>query len=310
MLINNSNHGIILKLLNFSQFISEARLSDHSGLRIDQRINDSLVISFSAETRKAIKELNRTSSEVAVEAADFIKEEFKKRLAEKIQNFEFSEGNRVVVLLEPVIKIGGKRFPIKMTVSSFDEDSPEIVKTYSGDKICAYVRNNVLATIKLLPGSYSDEEILADFEEHLARKGKLNGKPRVSSIDSIYTIEMSEDGQVKPYVIATSSMVSSAVEKDFTLTPGRKIKYFSKLTDSLVEVEIVEVLNKGSYQTDKMFKIKTRKDDGTDAMKTLKAGDSIHLPLGSDGGWVNAKVADQLYTIDKRVPNPILRVIA
>jgi hypothetical protein len=59
-----------------------------------------------------------------------------------------------------------------------------------------------------------------------------------------------------------------------------------------------------------MFNIKTRKEDGSDAMKTLKAGDSIHLPLGSDGGWVNAKVADQLYTIDKRVPNPILRVLA
>lgn len=299
-----------MKLLNFSQFISEARLSDHSGTRIDQRIYDSLVVSFSLEARQAMKSLNRNSSDVAKEVVDLIREEFRKRLNDKIQRFEFSEGNRVVVLMEPILKISGKRFPIKLSVSSFDEDSPEIVKTYSGEKICAYIRNNTLTTIKLLPGHYSDEEIGQDFEDHLSRKGTLNSKARVSSVDSVYSIEMTETGEVKSYEIATSSMMSSTVEKDFTLTPGRKIKYFSKLTDSLVEVEIVEVLNKRTYQADKMFKIKTRKEDGSDAMKTLKAGDSIHLPLGSDGGWVNAKVADQLYTIDKRVPNPILRVLA
>ena len=59
-----------------------------------------------------------------------------------------------------------------------------------------------------------------------------------------------------------------------------------------------------------MFKIKTKKSDGSEAMKTLKAGDSIYIPLGEDSGFVQARVADQLYTIDKRVPNPILRVIA
>lgn len=167
----------------------------------------------------------------------------------------------------------------------------------------------MITTIKLLPDSYSEDEVAADFEEHLTRAGKLKSRVKASAIESTYTIELTEAGEVKPLERATSSMMSNTVEKDFTLTPGRKIKYFSKLTNSLVEVEIVEVINKATYKTDKLFKIKTRKDDGTEAIKTLKAGDSIFLRLRSDGGWVNAKVADSLYAIDNRVPNAILRVI-
>jgi hypothetical protein len=298
-----------LKLLNFEEFIFEARLSDHAGTRIEQRIKDTMILSFPKEARDAMVALGKTQSEVAVSAVALVKEEFEKRLSSRVLNFDFSQGQRIVVLLEPNIKIGAKRFPIKMTVSSFDEDRPDIVKTYSGEKLCCYVMNNVVATIKLLPNNYTDSEISADFESHLSRKGKLNGEIRISSTDSEYLLELTEDGQVKPFE-SQRLQLSSTIEKDFTLTPGRKIKYYSKLTDSLVEVSIVEVLNKGTYQADKLFKIKTKKADGSEAMKTLKAGDAIYIPLGEDGGFVQARVADQLYTIDKRVPNPILRVIA
>lgn len=308
-LINNSNHRLILKLLNFSEFINEARLSDHAGLRIEQRINDSMFISFPIDARKLIKEQGLGTSDIASKAVDLIRAEFMERLQSKLINFEFNEGHRAVILMEPVIKIGAKRFPIKMTVSSFDEARPEAVKSYSGEKLCAYVTNNVITTIKLLPDSYNEAEVAADFEEHLTRLGKQKGQVRAISTDSVYTIELTQDGEVQPLERATSSMMTNAVEKDYTLTPGRKIKYYSKLTDSLVEVEIVEVINKSTYKTDKLFKIKTRKEDGSEAMKTLKAGDSVHLPIGSDGGWVNAKVTDQLYTIDNRIPNPILRVV-
>lgn len=300
-----------MKLLNFTQFINEARLSEHGNKRLDQRVKDSMVISFPTEAKKLIREIGKTSTEVAVKAVELMKEEFLTRFETKLMANDFSDVHRVAILFEPVLKIGGKRFPINMTVSSVDEKNPDVIKTYSGEKLCVYVSNNTITTIKVLPDSYSEIDVLADFEDHLVRKGRRNTKPKLIQVESEYTLELTETGEVRPLEKEKSSSVGvvNKIEKDFTLTPGRKIKFQSLATNSLVEAEIIEVINKSTYKEDKVFRLSIRKADGSTSMKSLKPGDTIYLPIGSDGGWVNAKIADQLYTIDNRVSSPILRVV-
>jgi hypothetical protein len=207
----------------------------------------------------------------------------------------------------------GKQYPIEITTySSSDKDGEN--KIYKGSQICVALGQDTAWTIKVFPKDKSRQYISDNLRDGVSDRFKGNsfsfvepGPDYKSTFEwdtkkgKFITDEEEEDKNLVP--------VSSNIEKDFTLSPGRKIQYYSKLTDSLAKAEIVETINKDTYKSDKMFKIKIKKPDKSEGVKSLKAGDEIYLPLGQDESWVKAKVADQLYTIDNRIASPILRVI-
>lgn len=299
-----------MRLLNFTQFINEAIKDEHADLRLDQRIIQTMVVSLPFDAREAIRDNGQSYSEVSAKLVDLLKSEGVRRFESRLVRFEFSMGHRVIVLMEPIFIVDGKRFPVKMTVSSWDPKNPKIVKSYAGEKLAGYVSDNAIDTIKVLPGSYSDQDIEDDAKNHLIRTGRERGRVIVNSSDSKFEVELTKDGEVKPWTLTTGSGLVNKIERDFVLSPGRPIMFFSQAKGEMVVVKIADVLNRDTYKTDKLFKVKILKSDGSEGLKTLKPGDSLSLPVGDDGGWLEARVSDRLYTTDNRVPNPILKVVA
>ena len=51
--------------------------------------------------------------------------------------------------------------------------SGEIEKIHTGERVFAYISDDVLTTIKVLPHRMSHKDIQMDLENHLSRKGKV-----------------------------------------------------------------------------------------------------------------------------------------
>lgn len=296
-----------MKILNFSQFINEAKQTKHSKIRFKQRIEDSFAIELPQGALAGIRARGLNIPETIAKITELIKSKFSERYSNLITNFNEPKDDVVVLLLRPVLKLENERFPVRMMVTSIDTRHSDVEKTYSGEKLCVYIRYNNIATIKVLPNEFKEPDIIQNFEDSLKKDNKFIKTPKIVNAGYLL-IEINEAGEV--FSPEKEEPAAQKQLKDFTLSPGRKIQYFNKLTNSQVEVEIVEVINKETYKRDKEFKLKIRKSDGSEALKTIKAGDMIWLDANGANELVRAKVADQLYTIDNRVAHPILKVIA
>jgi hypothetical protein len=302
------------QILSFSLF--EARYSTHFDKRFKERIEDLQEVGLDT----------RNKGEIESELEEEIGPDWKKlllssivsntdsRMLKKIKLENYSnDGNFGVPISFLYLNHKGKQYPIEITTySSSDKDGED--KIYKGSQIWVALGQDTAWTIKVFPKDKSRQYISDNLRDGVSFRYKGNPFSFVEpGPDYKSTFEWDpnkgrfitdEEGEEKNLI-----PVSSNIEKDFTLSPGRKIQYYSKLTDSLAKAEIVETINKDTYKSDKMFKIKIKKPDKSEAVKGLKAGDEIYLPLGQDESWVKAKVADQLYTIDNRIASPILRVI-
>ncbi|CAB4218999.1 hypothetical protein UFOVP1604_82 [uncultured Caudovirales phage] len=298
-----------MNILNFNDFLLlEARLSKHADKRVEQRIKDSLkdgtVIDFPAAARKKISLTGRSLKDVSNEATQLIKDEFMRRLTNRIERPDFPDGNRVVVLLDPQLKYGHDTFPISISVTSENEvidkktGKKSIIKrTYTGERLCVYIADNVMTTVKVLPENYTDIDIEKDSDDHFINK-KLEVKTStVLSGGSEYIIELSKTGEVSPHTGQIYTGHGIVTEKEFALTPGRRIKVIIPFMDkvNLTNVEVISVVNRESARADKFIKVDVVLEDGRKVPKTLRAGDQISLPVGPDGEWQNCQVADSLF---------------
>jgi hypothetical protein len=298
-----------LSILNFNDFLLlEASLSQHADKRVEQRIKDSLkdgtVIDFPAAARKKISMTGRSLADVSNEVTQMIKDEFMRRLTNRIERPDFPDGNKVVVLLDPQLKYGRDTFPISVSVTSENEvidkntgQKSIIRKTYTGERLCVYIADNVVTTIKVLPENYTDIDIEKDSDKHFITK-KLEVKTsKVLSGGSEYVIELDKTGEIKPYTGQLYTGHGIVTEKEFALTPGRRIKVIIPFMDkvNLTEVEVISVVNRESARADKFIKVDVVLEDGRKVPKTLRAGDQIALPVGPDGEWQNSQVADSLF---------------
>ena len=298
-----------MNILNFNDFLLlEARLSKHADKRVEQRIKDSLkdgtVIDFPAAARKKISLTGRSLKDVSNEATQLIKDEFMRRLTNRIERQDFPDGNRVVVLLDPQLKYGHDTFPISISVTSENEvidkktGKKSIIKrTYTGERLCVYIADNVMTTVKVLPENYTDIDIEKDSDDHFINK-KLEVKTStVLSGGSEYIIELSKTGEVSPHTGQIYTGHGIVTEKEFALTPGRRIKVIIPFMDkvNLTNVEVISVVNRESARADKFIKVDVVLEDGRKVPKTLRAGDQISLPVGPDGEWQNCQVADSLF---------------
>ena len=298
-----------MNILNFNDFLLlEARLSKHADKRVEQRIKDSLkdgtVIDFPAAARKKISLTGRSLKDVSNEATQLIKDEFMRRLTNRIERPDFPDGNRVVVLLDPQLKYGHDTFPISISVTSENEvidkktGKKSIIKrTYTGERLCVYIADNVMTTVKVLPENYTDIDIEKDSDDHFINK-KLEVKTStVLSGGSEYIIELSKTGEVSPHTGQIYTGHGIVTEKEFALTPGRRIKVIIPFMDkvNLTNLEVISVVNRESARADKFIKVDVVLEDGRKVPKTLRAGDQISLPVGPDGEWQNCQVADSLF---------------
>ena len=283
-----------MNLLNFTQFINEARISPHAGQRFDQRVHETLVVDLPNEAKERLRSMGLKPYQISTEAAALIKEEFTKK-AKALETSEFGDGNVATVILFPYLKIGDNRFKMKLTVSSYDDESSKTtMKTYHGEKICCYVADNVVTTIKVLPGSFTDDQIKADMDEHLERQGKLGSSRVISPEGSKFEIEVSSDGSVNPYDRRDLIGLINRGEKEYALAPGRMIKVFLPFMGGMTEAEVIEVLNRNNARADGFIKVAVQIEDGRKIPKTLKPGDPISIPA-KDGGWEHFSVADSLF---------------
>jgi len=298
-----------LNILNFNDFLLlEASLSPHADKRVEQRIKDSLkdgtVIDFPAAARKKISMTGRSLADVSNEATQMIKDEFMRRLTNRIERPDFPDGNRVVVLLDPQLKYGHDIFPISVSVTSENEVIDKrtgkksiIKKTYTGERLCVYVADNVVTTVKVLPANYTDIDIEKDSDKHFITK-KLEVKTStVLSGDSEYVIELGKTGEIKHHTGQIYAGHGIVTEKEFALTSGRHIKVIIPFIDkdNLTKVEVLSVVNRESARADRFIKVDVALADGRKVPKTLRAGDQISLPVGPDGKWQNCQVADSLF---------------
>ena len=289
-----------MSILKFNDFLLlEARLSKHADDRIAQRITSSIVVTFPDKVMSKIYHTGRPENKVVAETTSLIKKEFMYRLKNRIERPDFADDSRVVVLMDVWLKIGDDQFPVTLTVTSFDEDKDGNIKerTYTGERICIYVRDNVMTTLKVMPANYDSIDLEKDSEKHFINKGIQAGKTTVIAESSDFIIELSKNGEVKPHSIQVYGGHGIVTEKEFALTPGRKIKVFLPFADkeNLTEAEVISVLNRDSARSDKFIKVEIVLADGRKVPKTLRSGDPIGVPVGPNGEFEAHKVADSLF---------------
>jgi hypothetical protein len=303
------------KILSFSLF--EARYSDHFNTRVKERIQDLQEVTLDTRNKGEIE--SELEEEIGPDWRKFllssIVSDTDSRILKKIKLENYSNNRNFGVPISFLyLNHKGKQYPIEITTySSSDKDGED--KIYKGSQIWVALGQDTAWTIKVFPKDKNRQYISDNLRDGVSFRYKGNPFSFVEpGPDYKSTFEwdpnkgkfITEDEEEEKDFVP----VSSSIEKDFNLSPGRQIKYYSKLTDSIVKSEIIEVINKGTYKSEKEFKVKILKSDGSQGIKTFKPGDEIYLPLGPNNSWVICKVADQLYTIDNRIPNPILRIIA
>jgi hypothetical protein len=303
------------KILSFSLF--EARYSDHFNTRVKERIQDLQEVTLDTRNKGEIE--SELEEEIGPDWRKFLLSSIVSdtdiRILKKIKLENYSNNRNFGVPISFLyLNHKGKQYPIEITTySSSDKDGED--KIYKGSQIWVALGQDTAWTIKVFPKDKSRQYISDNLRDGVSFRYKGNPFSFVEpGPDYKSTFEwdpnkgkfITEDEEEEKDFVP----VSSSIEKDFNLSPGRQIKYYSKLTDSIVKSEIIEVINKGTYKSEKEFKVKILKSDGSQGIKTFKPGDEIYLPLGPNNSWVICKVADQLYTIDNRIPNPILRIIA
>ena len=286
-----------MKLFRFLEFINEA-VSDrkHWMERVNQRIEQTLVVDIDSSSAKRLREKEISIKQVLNQISELIALEFKRR-TEKLQSQDFVDPYIIVVLLEPILKIGSDRSPITMTVTSWNEDNPEIRKSYSGEKLCVYINHNEIRTVKVMPSSMKKEDLELDAESHIKREFDSNARAVAIGMESgQFVLDVSRDGKVQPYDslgLKTVGKINTG-EKEYALTSGRELEVFIPFMNGMSPVEVIEVMNRETARTDGFIKLKV-KVPGRDlpVPKTLKPGDPISIP--TEAGYETFKVADSLF---------------
>ena len=153
-----------MHILKFSQFLTEAKQSKHIQLRLKQRIFDSLTVELPYSTIKLLKKKGLSEDLVIKSITDVVRDKFVEKFNKVSDTFNAPNEDFAVLAIKPVLILGEKRIPIRMSVSSYDEYNPVDEKTYSGEKLIIYVRSSTMTTIKVLPERFTDSEILKNFD--------------------------------------------------------------------------------------------------------------------------------------------------
>lgn len=269
-------------------------MSSHATDRLSQRIKDSLIVAFPLEARKWIRDAGLNNADIANAVKEMWKDEFQKRLDYRILTPEFTAGlKRIFVLIEGFIRIDDTDYPITITATSVDEkeDGRLVEKTLTGRKLIVIVADNEVVT--MYPTDGNKHEIEKQAEEHDIRKARST-KHKVFESEP-FIVELKPDGTLTEYTGRTgSSNVLAKAEKEYALSPGRKLKVYLKFMNGMAEAKVLEVLNRNSARADGFVKVAIELEDGRKVPKTLYPGDPVSVPT-KDGGWEQLQVTDSLF---------------
>jgi hypothetical protein len=299
-----------LKLLKFTDFITEAAKTPHAVTREAQRFGESMQVSIPKKMSDLIKAADFKTGQIYSKLRQFIREAFAQKLKDA-EAIEFDQGHFVLVLCEPTLYFNNTTVPITMNVKSDKEAGDRIViKEYTGTRICAYVTDNEIKTFKVVPVEWTSEEIAQDAQEALenseARRERdftKKGIPfrksptkirQVIPLNPYLRIKIDSEGEA---IIPDETIVGAPrrdrAEREYALKPGRKIKVNVPFLGGMTEVEIDKVINQQTARQDKAVKIDVTLPDGRKLPKTLKPGDPVELP--TEEGWEAYKVTDNLF---------------
>lgn len=253
-----------------------------------------MAIDLDPRAASKIRQSGLGVGKVSEKVRDLIVNEFNRRV-KSFEKTTIRDGHVVFVFLEPILKMGTTLTPVTMSVSSWNVETPEIVKTYTGEKLCFYLIDNSMMTIKVKSSESTPDELAADAEAHLLRKKNLRMSATVINADNAkFLIELNSNGDVSA-AGAPPKMGGKILtgEREYALTQGRPIKVYLKFMNGMTEVEIDEVMNRRTARADGFIKLAIKLPNGNKSQKILKPGDPISVLIEDE--WYDFKVADSLF---------------
>ena len=324
---------ILQHIKTYSSFITEAYMSDYSRARYDERVGNIGDVRISVELAKDLRAEGINFNLIKDQIIELIVDELDNRL-KTILSRTFGELTFAVPVLAAKLWVGNNSDYIKIFTKSniykkdktgkyLRDENGDLIKSderiHSGEKFYMPIQRDYVETLVLYPMSMTDAQIENSFEEHGLRKNK-NEKIRVIQFDESHVLNLEiVDGVVKEKNMRTDTNIDYTVEQQWSISVGRKLKIFSKLTNDFIEgkiVELIEPVVKPVKDGDKKSKVvwlgpeklvKVKLDTGKDlpTIKTFRPDDIIYLPIGTNDEMIKCKVATPPYIIDERSINPV-----
>jgi len=316
----------------YVEYLTEAYMSDYSRERYEERVGNIGDIRISGELQRSLRAEGVEFNNIKLDIIDKIVEKLDKRLQNilrgKYSNITFAVPVMAAKLwvgnTSEYIKVFTKSIVYKKTNGKYVRDEndnliPAGERVHSGEKFYMPIVNDYIETLLLYPIEMTDAAIADSFEEHGLRKNK-NERLVVNPLtnDHILNLEI-VDGQVKEKSMAGDSNVDYSTDQQWAVAVGRKLKFFSKVSNDFIDATIVELIEPvikkvkdDSKKTnviwmgsEKLIKVKLDTGKSMPTVKTFKADDIVYLPIGTDNAMIKCKVVSPTYILDERSNNPV-----
>jgi hypothetical protein len=316
----------------YTAYLNEAYMSDYSRERYEERVGNIGDVRISGELQRSLRADGIDFKDIKDQVIELIVEKLDKRL-QNILRGQYSNLTFAVPVLAAKLWVGNSSDYIKIVTKSTvykkvngkyvrDENGELIAmseRSHIGEKFYMPIANDYIETLLLYPIGLTNDEIEASFEEHGLRKNK-NERLRVQPLtaDHILNLEV-VDGRVKEKTFSSDSNVDYTVDQQWAIAVGRKLKFFSKMTNDFVEATVVELIEPTVKQVkdankktnviwlgaEKQVRAKLDTGKSMPTVKTFKVDDIVYLPIGTDDAMIKCKIVSPTYIIDERSNNPV-----
>jgi len=316
----------------YVEYLTEAYMSDYSRERYEERVGNIGDIRISGELQRSLRAEGVEFNNIKLAIIDKIVERLDKRLQHILRN-QYSNNTFAVPVMAAKLWIGNTSEYIKIFTKSIvykkengkyarDENDKLISvgeRVHSGEKFYMPVVNDYIETLLLYPIEMTDTAIADSFEEHGLRKNK-NERLVVNPLTNEHILNLEiVDGRITEKNMATDANVDYSIDQQWAVTAGRKLKFFSKVSNDFIDATIIELIEPiikkvkdDSKKTnvvwmgfDKLIKLKLDIGKSIPTVKTFKADDLVYLPIGTDGAMIKCKVVNPTYVLDERSNNPV-----
>lgn len=307
-------------------------MSDYSRERYEERVGNIGDVRISGELQRSLRADGIDFKDIKDQVIELIVEKLDKRL-QNILRGQYSNLTFAVPVLAAKLWVGNSSDYIKIVTKStvykkvngkyVRDENGELIpiseRSHIGEKFYMPIVNDYIETLLLYPIDLTDDEIEASFEEHGVRKNK-NEKLIVHSLKAEHILNLEVvDGRVKEKTFSSDSNVDYTVDQQWAISVGRKLKFFSKMTNDFIEATVVELIeptvksvkdpNKKTsviwLGAEKLVRAKLDTGKSMPTVKTFKVDDIVYLPIGTDDAMIKCKIVSPTYIIDERSNNPV-----
>lgn len=316
----------------YVEYLNEAYMSDYSRERYEERVGNIGDVRISGELQRSLRAEGIEFNDIKPDIIDRIVERLDKRLKTILQG-QYSSLTFAIPVMAAKLWVGNTSEYIKIFTKSIvykksagkyvrDEDGnliPAGERVYSGEKFYMPIVNDYIETLLLYPIEMTESAIADSFEEHGLRKNK-NERLMVQPLKEEHVLNLEiVDGVLKEKSMGGDSNVDYSIDQQWAVTVGRRLKFFSKVSNEFVEATIVELIEPvikkvkdESKKTnviwlgpEKLIKVKLDIGKSLPTIKTFKADDIVYLPIGTDNAMIKCKVVSPTYILDERSNNPV-----